>query len=124
AELANTHFAERQRIMRDEVPNKHDDSTQDTGEKDARVHEGITKEKLKIGKEKGEILMLALRGADRHSRCSLSFTNPMKTSVLSLITALTLAAFVGCQTQKKEETTASTSTGATTTHGASTTTKK
>jgi hypothetical protein len=61
------------------------------------------------------ILVLALSRADRHSRCSLSLTNPMKTSVLSLITVLTIAVFLGCQSQKKEETTAA-STGTTTTH--------
>jgi hypothetical protein len=47
--------------------------------------------------------------------------NPnMKTSVLTLITAVSIAAFVGCQAQKKEEPMASTSTA---THGASTTKK-
>src|SRR5256885_14309870 len=66
--------------------------------------------------------MLALGDASRHSRSSLSLTNSMKTPVLSLITVLTIAAFLGCQSQKKEET-AMTSTG-TTTHAASTTSKK
>ena|ERR1700730_5555380 len=69
-------------------------------------------------------LVLALRGADRHSRNLLSLTNPMKTSVLSLITVLTIAVFLGCQSQKKEEATATTSTSATTTHATSTTGKK
>ena len=45
----------------------------------------------------------------------------MKTSVLALITAVTIAAFVGCQAQKKEE--APPTSTSTTTHGASTTKK-
>src|SRR5438874_9532442 len=76
----------------------------------------------KFERKKPAILMLALGDASRHSRSSLSLTNSMKTPVLSLITALTLAAFLGCQSQKKEET-SMTSTGATT-HAASTTSKK
>src|SRR5436853_406815 len=71
---------------------------------------------------KPAILVLALSRQDRHSRLSLSLTNPMKTPVLSLITVLILTAFLGCQSQKKEEATAST--GATTTHATSTTAKK
>src|SRR5256886_12513374 len=76
----------------------------------------------KFERRKPAILMLALGDASRHSRSSLSLTNSMKTPVLSLITALTIAAFLGCQSQKKEET-SMTSTGATT-HAASTTSKK
>jgi cytoskeletal protein RodZ len=72
----------------------------------------------KFERRKPAILVLALSRGDRHSRSSLSLTNPMKTPVLSLITALAIAAFFGCQSQKKEETTMST--GATTTHGTST----
>src|SRR6266478_4398825 len=73
-------------------------------------------------RRKPAILVLALSRGDRHSRPSLSLTNPMKTPVLSLITALAIAAFFGCQSQKKEE--ATTSTGATTTHATSTSAKK
>src|SRR5438105_3473458 len=71
----------------------------------------------KFERRKPAILMLALRDASRHSRSSLSLTNPMKTPVLSLITALAIAAFFSsCQSQKKEETAATTS--GTTTHAA------
>src|SRR5947207_12823861 len=76
----------------------------------------------KFERKKPAILMLALGDASRHSRSSLSLTNSMKTPVLSLITALKLSDFLGCQSQKKEET-SMTSTGATT-HAAATTSKK
>src|SRR5438874_8239734 len=82
----------------------------------------LQRRNYKFERKKPAILMLALGDASRHSRSSLSLTNSMKTPVLSLITALTLAAFLGCQSQKKEET-SMTSTGATT-HAASTTSKK
>jgi len=77
----------------------------------------LQRRNYKFERRKPPILMLALSREDRHSRPSLSLTNPMKTPVLSLITALTIAAFLGCQTQKKEE-------AATTTHAASTSAKK
>src|SRR6266704_475952 len=82
----------------------------------------LQRRNYKFERRKLAILMLALSRASRHSRSSLSLTNSMKTPVLSLITALTIAAFLGCQSQKKEET-AMTTTG-TTTHAASTTSKK
>src|SRR5947208_7862408 len=91
--------------------------------KKMRVRMGkLQRRNYKFERRKPAILMLALSRASRHSRSSLSLTNSMKTPVLSLITALTIAAFLGCQSQKKEET-AMTTTG-TTTHAASTTSKK
>src|SRR5438477_2568247 len=78
----------------------------------------------KFERKKPAILMLALGDASRHSRSSLSLTNSMKTTVLSLITALTLAAFLGCQTQKKEEPVATTTTHATSTSAKKTSTTK
>src|SRR5207244_3923810 len=91
-------------------------------EKKMRVLMGkLQRRNYKFERRKPAILMLALGDASRHSRSSLSLTNSMKTPVLSLITVLTVAAFLGCQSQKKEET-AMTSTG--TTHAASTTSKK
>ena len=47
--------------------------------------------------------MLALEGGSGHSRPSLSLTNPMKTSLLAFITALTIAAFLGSCAKKEEE---------------------
>src|SRR6267143_1323280 len=82
----------------------------------------LQRRNYKFERRKPAILMLALGDASRHSRSSLSLTNSMKTPVLSLITVLTFAAFLGCQSQKNEET-SMTSTGATT-HAASTTSKK
>src|SRR5438093_9900440 len=82
----------------------------------------LQRRNYKFERRKLAILMLALSRASRHSRSSLSLTNSMKTPVLSLITVLTIAALLGCQSQKKEET-AMTTTG-TTTHAASTTSKK
>src|SRR5207244_9923800 len=81
----------------------------------------LQRRNYKFERRKPAILMLALGDASRHSRSSLSLTNSMKTPVLSLITVLTIAAFLGCQSQKKEET-AMTTTG-TTTHAASTSKK-
>src|SRR6266436_3397546 len=83
----------------------------------------LQRRNYKFERRKPAILMLALSRASRHSRLSLSLTNSMKTPVLSLITALAIAAFFSsCQSQKKEET-AATTTG-TTTHATSTTAKK
>jgi len=82
----------------------------------------LQRRNYKFERRKPAILMLALGDASRHSRSLLSLTNSMKTPVLSLITVLMLGAFLGCQSQKKEET-SMTSTGATT-HAASTTSKK
>src|SRR6267142_2781172 len=39
-ELLNTHFAERQQIVRDETPDKHRNSTKNTREKDTHIHRG------------------------------------------------------------------------------------
>src|SRR5204863_29509 len=64
----------------------------------------LQRRNYKFERRKPAILMLALGDASRHSRSSLSLTNSMKTPVLSLITVLTVAAFLGCQSQKKEET--------------------
>src|SRR5438128_852248 len=72
----------------------------------------LQRRNYKFERRKPAILMLALGDASRHSRCSLSLINPMKTPVLSLITALAIAAlFSSCQSQKKEETAATTTTG-------------
>src|SRR5437667_10204118 len=82
----------------------------------------LQRRNYKFERRKPAILMLALSRVSRHSRSSLSLTNSMKTPVLSLITVLTIAAFLGCHSQQKEET-AMTTTG-TTTHAATTTRNK